>query len=261
MTNGLYIAASGMMANVFRQNVIANNLANVNTAGFKRSQQLDVAFPVSFYSRLHDQRLISLDGTMEVRPPIGFVGGGVLPQETTLDFTQGSRFQTGNPLDFALTGPGYFTVQGPDGSLLYTRNGSFSLDGEGRLVTKDGFPVLGHNGEIFLDDGQVLVDAEGNITLDGKEVDSLLIVRFEDERKLERIGHSLFRVAGEVPVDMAPEDLRVQQGFLEQSNVNAVREMVEMMALVRSYEMNARVLSLMDQTLGLAANDVGTIRG
>lgn len=261
MPNALYIAASGMMANVSRQNVIAHNLANLDTAGYKRAASVDVAFPTYLIARIHDQRIRSLDGTLEVRPPIGVAGGGVIPQETVTDPSQGARLKTGNPLDFALTGPGYFTVQSPEGPLLYTRNGAFSLDADGRLVTQDGYPVLGHNGEIFIDGTEVLVDGEGNITVDGKALDSLLVVRFADEARLERIGHSLFRVASAVPVDMAPEQLNVQQGFLEQSNVNAVREMVEMIALARSYELNARVLSLADQTLGLAVTEVGSLRG
>src|SRR5271154_319175 len=102
MPSGLYIAASGMDATMTRQDVIANNLANVNTVGFKGNRSIDAAFPSYLISRVEDQRVKTLDGTMEVRPNIGVMGGGVMPLETPTDYSQGSRTQTQSPLDFAL---------------------------------------------------------------------------------------------------------------------------------------------------------------
>lgn len=263
MIRGLYIAASGMDATLTQQNVISNNLANINTVGFKQGRALNVEFPTHLFARLHDQRLKTFDGSLEIRPQMGVVGGGVIPQEVATDYEQGSRFETHNKLDFALTGTGtYFVVQGPGGQTLYTRNGNFNLDADGRVVTQDGHPVMGHNGEIFIDGDEITVDAEGNIQVDGKELDALLVAKVADDRGLEKVGHSLFKATAGMAVDYAPdaEEILVQQGFLEQSNVNPVREMVQMIEAARLYELNARVISMYDNAMGRAALEVGSLR-
>jgi flagellar basal-body rod protein FlgF len=258
--SGLYIAASGMDSTLMRQNVIANNLANVDTVGFKQNRTVDLAFPTYLIARLHDQRMNVLDGTAEIRPNIGVMGGGVIPQEVATDHSQGAHLETKNPLDFALTGPGYFSVLSPDGKTFLTRDGSFSLDGNGRLVTKDGLPVLGHNGEIYIDGTQVTSDEEGNLTVDGKALDQLLVVQVKDEGKLTKMGHSLFEVKSDNKVDMSPDNIEVQQGFLEQSNVSAIMEMVNMIETYRSYELNSRIISTYDHLMGSAATEIGTLR-
>jgi flagellar basal-body rod protein FlgF len=196
---------------------------------------------------------------MELRPTIGFMGGGVVPQEVAVDHGQGPRLETNNPLDLSLTGQGFFTVSGPNGRVLLTRGGNFSLDGEGRLVTQDGYPVLGRSGEIFIDGNQVDIDTEGNITVDDKPQDQLRIVKVSDEGGLQKVGHSMFTVPAGVQVDWAPEDIQVQQGSLEQSNVNSVREMVEMIDVARSYDLNARVVTTFDDVMNQAANKVGSM--
>ncbi len=262
MPSGLYIAASGMDAALMRQDVIANNLANVNTVGFKQNRSVDIAFPTYLIARLHDQRINTLDGTAEIRPNIGVMGGGVIPQEVTTDYSQGPREDTKNPLDFAVNGAGYFfTVLNPEGKTFLTRNGNFSLDGDGRLVTQDGLPVLGHNGEIYIDGDQVTVDKEGNISVDGKAVDQLQVVRVPDPGKLTKLGHSLFSAAPGTKVDMAPDDddIQVQQGTLEQSNVDSIREMVNMIDNYRAYELNSRVISSYDDMFYMAATEIGTL--
>jgi len=248
-----------MDAAMSRQGVIANNLANLNTVGFKKDRAVDMAFPTHLFSRLSDQKMKVLDGAVELRPTIGFMGGGVVPQEVAVDHGQGPRLETNNPLDLSLTGQGFFTVSGPNGRVYLTRGGNFSLDGEGRLVTQDGYPVLGRSGEIFIDGNQVDIDTEGNITVDDKPQDQLRIVKVSDEGSLQKAGHSLFSVPAGVQVDWAPEDIQVQQGSLEQSNVNSVREMVEMIDVARSYDLNARVVTTFDDVMNQAANKVGSM--
>jgi flagellar basal-body rod protein FlgF len=188
------------------------------------------------------------------------MGGGVIPVATPVDYSQGSRVQTQNPLDFALTGPGFFTALNPDGKVLYTRDGSFNLDADGRLVTKDGLPVLGHNGQIFVDGKNLAVDQQGNITVDGKSVDQLSIVQIKNQDQLVKVGHSLFQANSALQVDKWPDNIVVQQGFLEQSNVNSVEEMVHMIDVTRSYENNSRVVSTYDNIMGQAASEIGTLR-
>jgi flagellar basal-body rod protein FlgG len=247
---------------IVRENVISNNLANLNTVGFKKNQSLDLAFPTYLIARIHDQKVKVMDGTAELRPTIGFKGGGVVPQEIATDYSQGAHLETKAPLDFALTGEGdFFMVLGHDGKTFLTRNGSFSLDADGRLVTADGLPVLGRNGEIFIDGAQVTADSEGNLTVDGKALDQLLIARVQDEHQLYKVGHSLFQATSQNKLDLAPDDVQVQQGFLEQSNVNAIREMIQMIEVSRSYELNAKVVSLYDDVLGQAAAQIGSLRG
>ncbi len=249
-----------MNATLTQQNVISNNLANLSTVGFKQSRSLNVEFPSHLFARLHDQRLKTFEGSLELRPPVGVTGGGVIPEEVATDYTQGSRFETNNKLDFALTGSGtYFTVQGPEGQTLLTRNGNFNLDADGRVVTQDGYAVMGHNGDVIIDGSEVSVDVEGNIQVDGKALDSLLVAKVSDEAKLEKVGHSLFKASQGQVVDYAPdpEDVLVQQGFLEQSNVNPVREMTQMIEAARLYELNARVITMYDSAMERTATEVG----
>lgn len=260
MPSGLYIAASGMDSTVTRENVIANNLANLSTVGFKQNRAVDIAFPTYMIARLHDQKMKVMDGSVELRPNIGFMGGGVVPQEVATDYSQGARLETKGPLDFALTGPGFFSVLSPEGKTYLTRAGSFSLDSNGRLVTSDGLPVLGHNGEIYIDGSQVTADEEGNISVDGKALDQLLIVKVQNENQLFKVGHSLFEATPQTKIDMAPDGIQVQQGFLEQSNVNSITEMVNMIEVQRSYEQNAKVISMYDQILGEASSQIGSLR-
>ncbi len=260
MPSGLYIAASGMDSALMRQNVIANNLANLQTPGFKQNREVDIAFPTYLIARLHDQRMNVMDGTAEIRPNIGVMGGGVIPQEVATDYSQGSHLETKNPLDFALNGPGFFSVLNPDGKTLLTRDGSFSLDNNGRLVTKDGLPVLGHNGEIYIDGNEVTADQEGNISVDGKALDQLLTVKVQNVDQLTKVGHSLFKTTPKTKVDMAPDGIQVQQGFLEQSNVNSITEMVNMIDTYRSYELNSRIISTFDHLGEEAATEIGTLR-
>jgi flagellar basal-body rod protein FlgF len=249
-----------MDANLIRQDVIANNMANASTVGFKQNRSVDIAFPTYMIARLHDQRMKVMDGTAELRPNIGVMGGGVIPQEDPTDYSQGPRLETKNPLDMALTGPGFFSILSPEGKTFLTRDGNFSLDANGRLVTQDGLPVLGHNGEIYIDGSQVNVDQEGNISVDGKALDQLLIVKVQNENQLVKVGHTLFQALPPNKLDMAPDDIQVQQGFLEQSNVNSMLEMVGMIQNYRSYEINSRVISMYDNIMGQAASQIGTLK-
>ncbi|HTA77658.1 MAG TPA: flagellar basal-body rod protein FlgF [bacterium] len=260
MPNGLYIAASGMNATLSQQDVIANNLANVSTVGFKQNRSVDVAFPTYLIARLHDQQVKTMDGTAELRPAIGLAGGGVATQNITTDFAQGAHLQTQNPLDLAISGSNFFTVMAPNGKTFLTRDGSFDLDANGRLATKDGLPVMGHNGEIFIDGSQVVVDKEGNITVDSKPLDQLLIVKAQDQTQLTKVGHNLFEAGPQAKVDKAPDDINVQQGFLEQSNVNSMREMVNMIDTYRSYELNSRIISTYDHVMSEASSEIGSLK-
>jgi flagellar basal-body rod protein FlgG len=261
MPSGLYIAASGMNATIQQQNVIANNLANLNTTGFKGSSAVDVAFPTYLYTRLNDQYLKSLNGVQNLIQPIGLMGGGVDTEEVATDFAQGSMLQTKAPLDFAINGKGFFTIQGPNGHLLYTRDGSFNLNSNGELVTKDGYPVLGHAGTIYINSNghKIVVDSQGDISVDNQPIDQLQISNISNLNRLVKLGHSLYEVPQGDFVNFEPNHVQVEQGYLEQSNVNGIQEMVSMIAAYRSYETNAKVVSMYDEIMGDAATQVGDI--
>ena len=176
MIRGIYTAASGMIAEALRNDTISNNLANANTTGYKK----DIAVTKDFASLLI-QRIN--DGPQA--PTIGSLGTGSVVDEVATIQNAGSLRQTGNDLDFAIEGQGFFAVQTPNG-VRYTRDGSFSRDSAGRLVTQDGYPVLAQNGGVIrLNGGKVNVATNGQVSVDGRNVGSLQVVQFANTRALQ----------------------------------------------------------------------------
>ena len=232
MIQSLYTAASGMVAHQSRMDVLANNLANVDTPGFK-------ADLVTI-----DQSVIPQDGLSESIPVMSTVEVG----RRGLSGAPGVLKATGNPLDLAIAGPGLFVVETPQGE-RYTRAGNFTRDTEGFLTTADGYRVLGTGGPIRVPDGGLVVDAVGR--LGGGQ--TLRIVNGAD---LVKVGANLFAPAeGGRPADL-PEGM-VSQGQIEGSNVNVVMTMVEMLATMRTCEAYQKTIQALDQTVGQAANDLG----
>jgi flagellar basal-body rod protein FlgG len=245
MISGLYTAASGMAAFQTKLDVLANNLANVDTPGFKAD--LFTLVP-SGTSPLDTDGAASPTGSVE-------------PGQTALDLSPGVLKHTGNPLDLAIAGPGLFAVETGQG-VAYTRAGNFSRSAEGFLVTPEGFRVLGTNGPIRLPEQGVSVDARGQVSAStGTEAarteGQLRIVVGPALGSLTKVGANLY-----VPTDGAgaPRDLAeptIVQGALEASNVNVVRSMVEMLATMRSFEAYQKTIQAIDQTAGQAAGDLG----
>ncbi|MGI5925692.1 MAG: flagellar hook-basal body protein [Thermacetogeniaceae bacterium] len=254
MVRGLYSAAAGMMAQQVRVDVIANNLANVDTPGYKRDMVSFRTFPEMLISRL---------GRAPKRN-IGSLTTGSIVDEITTSYRPGPLRDTGSPLDLALLGNAnaFFVVRTPEGELCCTRQGSFTLDGNRRLVTTSGCAVLGlSNGqlvEIYLP-GELQVNGSGLLTgainNQGELVERLALVEIPAGQALQKIGNSLYR--GEIVVGDTP-DCEVRQGYLEGSNVEPLTEMVSMMAAMRLYEANQRVIQATDSTLGKAI-EVGQV--
>jgi flagellar basal-body rod protein FlgG len=245
MLRGLYTAASGMMAQMTRQGIVANNLANATTPGYKQ----DIATQ-GFFQRLFLSRLDPAGAS-----PLGALGSSAGAVSAHADFAQGALSDTGGELDLALTGDGFFAVQTPDG-LQVTRNGAFGRDAEGRLTTTDGALVLGVDGPLTLPPGRVRVEGDGAISVDGQPAGRLQIVRFEADQ-LDKVGAGRFAPrAGAAP---QPATAAVNQGFLEASNVDLTRAVTDMMAASRSYEANQRMLQIQDDLLGKAVNEVGRL--
>ncbi len=248
MIRGIYTAAAGMLARLARQDQLGTNLANASTIGYKQRTTPFQGFREALVARLSE--------TTGPATPIGPFTPGPILATPSLDLTQGPLQETGNPLDLALGGPGFFAVQTPNG-VLYTRDGSFHRDADGRLATADGWLLLGQNGPVQVGDGDLFIDGEGIIYVDGVEVDRISLVGFQ-ANQLRPVGSNYFApVQGAQPA--APEGTTVHAGFVEQSNVDLVQSMVEMMAITRSYVASQRVLQAQDEALAKAANEIGRV--
>lgn len=280
MIRGWYTGASGMAAQQVRLDAIANNLANVDTDGYKRETAVHKAFAQLLLRRINDdgQYLHPL-GSGDMAPVIGKLGTGVETNELFVEFQQGALKQTENDFDLALDGKGFLCVRTPDGE-RYTRNGGFILGKEGYLETKDGYPVLGENGPIRIKANNFQVDAQGKIWVNrswadddptrlvGREqnewedtfhMDTLKLVDFKRDRYLAKQGSSLYastEESGEARLLAPGRGPKVIQGFVEASNVNPVTEMVRMIEVNRAYEANQKTIQSHDGMLGKLINEV-----
>lgn len=264
MIRGLYTSGWSMLANAKKLDVISNNLANVNTTGFKKDTVIFESFPSLLTKRINDTRdplnPTNNVGNMQLSSDVG---------EVFTYYTQGHENNTGNKLDFAINdysngeqaSPAFFTIGIPDGNNgfkeYYTRDGAFQLNSENQLVTKDGNLVLGNNGTITLQGGDFSVDAKGNIVQNGEIIDTLRISQFTDGTKLKKYGNNLIENTGSELTDFQGT---VLQGSLEQSNVNVITEMVDMISVMRAYETNQKMIQYEDGTLEKAVNEVGVLR-
>jgi flagellar basal-body rod protein FlgG len=230
-----------MLADQIRQDVIANNLANATTAGFKGDTAVGEAFPSLLINQL------------QTGATIGKLGLGSRITEVATDGSQGALRQTGNTYDLAIAGDGWFSVQGPNG-VAYTRNGAFTTDAKGQLVTADAQPVLDDGGRPITVGNNATISPDGRVTVDGRQVAKLAVTAL-DPKRLHKLGDNLY--TGTV-VKNAPAS-RVEQGFLEGSNVNSVKEMVDLISTMRSFEAGQKAVQALDDTLGKAVNDVGRI--
>jgi flagellar basal-body rod protein FlgF len=243
MIRGIYSAASGLLAQMARQLAISNNLANLNTPGYRQDLTSLREYPGLDLFRLYDGQAAQ----------VGELGAGVATELGVVDLSQGALVDTGNPLDLAISGPAFFAVQTPEG-IRYTRDGSFSRSAQGILVNALGFPVLGEGGTpIQLPDGEVTVDGDGTITAGGQQVGRLLLAEFQPGQ-LRKAGSNLFEALG---AGGTAANSAVNQGFLEMANVDVPQAVVDMMAATRSYEASLRLLQMQDEILSKSVNEIG----
>lgn len=259
MLRGLYSAASGMDTHMRRLAVEANNLANVRTPGYKQDRVPAESFELLLRGST-DPLAPALD--VPFASPVateltGTVGSGIYPLEPVLDLSQGSLYGTGEPLDLALVGPGFFAVQTPDGE-RYTRAGNFSVDGSGLLRTATGDLVLGEQGPVQVGAGDLSVGPDGTISVNGNAVARLRLVEF-DVPALQKVGENYLAPRDPATAPRPATGTQVRQGYLESSNVDLSRTMVSLIEIQRAYELSARALQMQDQTLGAAINDVGRV--
>lgn len=254
MIRGWYTGASGMSAQQNRLDAIANNLANVDTTGYKRDVSVSKSFSEMLLRRTKaDGVRGNFAGSQDAAPIIGKIGVGVETNENFTVFEQGSFKATDTKTDFALGGEGFFAVETPYGE-RYTRNGNFFLGKEGILTTKEGYPVIGERGAIHLENDKFTAREDGRLLdEEGNEIDRIRLVRFDNERYLKKMGGSLWNttdISGPSHIAEGAERPKVLQGFTETSNVNVVNEMVQMIEVNRAYEANQKTIQTGDSMMG-----------
>lgn len=253
-TSALQVASTGLEAQDARMRVIANNLANVGTTGFKRDR---ANFATLAYQ---DARVAGQRSSGETAYATGLnLGTGVAVQSTSQIMTQGALSNTGNAFDLALDGDGYFQVEMPGGQLGYTRAGNFTLSAEGQLVTQQGYPV---QPPITVEAGATAISVSPDGTVSAQlanqaepaEVGQIQIARFTNPSGLQAIGDNYLvetAASGAAELAAGAEDGRgnIRQGMLESSNVNIVQELVEMIEAQRAYEISSKMVSAVDEML------------
>ncbi len=261
MFRGIEIAAKGMESIINYNDIIANNLANINTPGFK---QLTPVFKDIHQMALNNngEQVTALDGSKK----IGSLSAGSMLDITQLDFSQGSLIKTDGRLDVALNSKGFFVVRTESGEEAYTRNGGFFVNEDGDLVTRAGDTVLGEGGgAINLDIGtnnisDIIITTDGRVMAKDQEIDKLKVVDFDDTTKLKAMGNTLFKNIDEK--NNAPQNTDnylVTQGYLEGSNANVIESMINSITGTRTYETLSKVVQNSDSTFKKAVNEVGRV--
>lgn len=260
MIRGLYTAVTGLITGEAKQSTVTNNIANANTVGFKSD---DLA--IKKFDDVLIQNFDKIVNGQNTKTTIGSLSMGSKIDELNTNFAQGVFQVTDKPTDFAIEGSGFFTVQRDDGITTknyYTRSGDFHIDGSGYLVTDNGDKVLGNNKAtnalepILVGDGKLQVASDGNISINGENLYKFNTVDFADYNTLQKVGDNLFQ--GTNPIQNT--NVTVKQNTLEKSNVNVTSEMVNMMSIMRNFESNQKIVQSIDETLGKAVNEVGTVR-
>jgi len=228
LISGFYKAVDASLAQKLKFDIISNNLANIDSNAFKKD-------------------IISFDKALAIK------------NASTTDFTPGPIRYTGNELDVALGAPGFFKIQTPRG-IRYGRNGSFTRNMDSVLVTLNGDPVLGQNGPIKINGADVLIKSDGQVVVDGQPVDKIVVVDFKQPRLLKKEGGSYYMHQGEEQDIVTAEDITVQQGYIEKSNVNPTEEMIKMIEALRAFESAQKVIQTIDEMNSKMVNDVGLLQ-
>lgn len=228
MISGIYKAVDGSLAQKLKFDTISNNLANINSNAFKKD-------------------IISFDKALAIK------------NSSTTDFTPGPIRYTGNEFDVAIDGPGFFKIQAPRG-IRYSRNGSFTCNMDSLLVTQNGDPVLGQNGPIKINGTDVSIKSDGQVLVDGQPIDKIALVDFKQPRLLKKEGSSYYMHLGKEQDIVNAEDINIQQGYIENSNVNPTEEMIKMIETLRAFESAQKAIQTMDELNRKMVNDVGLLQ-
>ncbi|MCP4567855.1 MAG: flagellar basal-body rod protein FlgF [FCB group bacterium] len=244
MLKGIYKAASGMVPQLKKQEITANNIANATTPGYKK----DSVF------------LEELDRATKAQRPQKSDWQTPMIDQVYTDYSQGTFDRTGNTLDVAIEGNGFFVLESPEGDgRVYTRNGNFSIDTDGYLINSEGYRVLGDGGPIEVSGGTVSVSETGELQVNESSAGRLQVVEFAEKSVMSKVGSSGFAVPEEVQPEPS-NDYSIRQGFLERANINVIKEMVGMIMTMRNFETNSKSLQMQDQSLDALLTQVGRTR-
>lgn len=256
MIRGLYTAASGMLLNDLQSDTIDQNLENINTPGYRQAGERITAFPEMLINRIST----SHDPAQNLeRVPIGTLGTGVYSDLTYYSEMPGLIRKTENMTDIALNSGGYFVVETLQGE-RYTRDGHFQIDQEGMLRTAGGNPVLGEKGAIGPLPNEFVIKEDGTVTDNesGKIIDRLRVVDIPAQDLRKEGLTNLFNTAA-LPVAVSGQDLKIEQGFVEESNVNLNEQMVKMLEVAKAYAANQKLIQTNDSLLQKAVNEIGKV--
>ncbi len=267
-SKGIYAALSGAIAQNQRLDSIANNLANANTAGFKKDSIQFKEYLTTLEKQPDVMQIPRVPASVESFYDMqGIDRGYVDANSVTSDFSQGSLMSTGNKLDVAIEGDGFFEVLTPNGA-RFTRSGNFKIDSQGNLISSSGFPVLragaGDPAQrlINLKSPNVTVAYNGEVFDGNENLGKLSVVQFDQKDALAKEGMTLYSLRPNYNVNAAAAtDAKIHQGFLEASNVNIVQEMTDMISATRIFESNQRAIKAYDQIDDKLTNDVPRVRG
>jgi flagellar basal-body rod protein FlgF len=242
MIKGIYTAASGMLPRVLKQEIFANNMANAGTVGYKKDG--------AFLHQLEDaQSDLITDSDWEIPMVDGVY----------IDFSQGSPRETKRPLDVAIEGEGFFVVKTAAGD-RYTRDGEFSLTPDRILVNKNGDQVLSDSGPITIGGDDITISGDGMISVDGATAAKLKIVNFPKPYQLNKSDNGYFVPSDPSVQPSAADKTEVRQGYVEESNMNVVEQMVDMLVSFRAYEAGQKAIQTQDETLDKAVNQLGRLK-
>jgi flagellar basal-body rod protein FlgF len=247
MINGMLEASKGCLKEEIRMDILSNNLANANVIGFKKDR-------LSFQQMLDQSTASNSDQVSKEGSSSDSLGVSIV-----VDMGEGDIQNTGNSLDLAITGEGFFKVNTPDG-VRYTRKGNFTIDGDGNLVTQDGFTVIGKGGNINISGKNIVVDDKGEISVDGAQTGQLDLVTFDNLKDLIKLGEGLFKNDTDNPEVEIDGDTVIEQGYVELSNVNMTEEMVSMINCMRAFESYQKAMKILDDLNSKAINQVGSLR-
>ena len=257
MVRGLFTSWTGLQTEQKRLDVISNNIANSATVGYKSENVTNQSFDNVLTLKVRDE------SENNIIKPIGDMTLGVKLGEVYTDHSQGSLRETGNQFDLAINGKGFFAVNVTDKNgnttTKYTRDGQFTLSKDGYVCDSEGNRLQGENGDVQVDPSatEVVIDSEGNIYADGTYVNKVLLTDFTDYNYLEKYADNMYNATEGATTQDASGS--IIQGYTEQSNVNVISEMVDMINITRAYEANQKVMQTIDGSLDQVVNSVGKV--
>ncbi len=246
----MYSVGTAMWTQSRRLEVVANNMANINTSGYKSDLLVSRSFRDEFIQRVNDPN------TTFLRRQVGPYNYGIHVDEVVTSHKQGMIEDTGIPSHLGIEGAGFFAVETPDG-VRYTRNGSFEVAADGTLTTSQGYPVIGEDGPVVVNPSNYIVNLDGTVYSSGVLVNTISIFDFADRTQLRKQGDSLINAMAEPPIPTGYA--QIHQYSLETSNVDVEKEMAALMEITRSFEANQRALRIIDETLGKAVNNIANV--